>query len=502
MAERPTAIFLDRDGTLIEDVGLVRDAGGLHLFPDTVEALKCLQQRHLLFVVTNQSGVADGAIRLEEVHEANRALDRILARQGVRIRDWYVCPHNNADRCACRKPNPGLLFQAADRHGVDLRRSFVVGDHPHDALTGKAQGVYGLYLLTGHGRKHLPELPADRLVFHSIAEAASWIEAHPNGERDLERRVGEGAEAIRRSGLTAFPTETVYGLGADALDPEAVARIFSAKGRPHSDPLIVHVSDEGQVQRLVDGVPEAARRLMRRFWPGPLTLVLPKSVRVPDLVTSGLPTVAVRMPAHPLALELIRRAQTPIAAPSANAFGRTSPTTARHVREQLEGRFDVLIDGGACRVGVESTVLSLLGAEPRVLRPGGLSREEIELEIGSVGVSGGEPAPRAESPGLLPGHYAPRTPLVVLPTIPEELAGEEDVGFLLLRAPSAALSGPVEVLSADSDLYEAARNLYVALRRLDSLGLRKIVTHPFPLGGIGAALDDRICRASRGSRPE
>jgi len=193
--------------------------------------------------------------------------------------------------------------------------------------------------------------------------------------------IRRAAEVIERGGLVAFPTETVYGLGADAFQPRAVAAIFEIKGRPRFDPLIVHVADPRDVVRLWLEVDPRARRLMERFWPGPLTLVLPKRPEVPEIVTAGLRTVAVRMPAHPVALELIREAQTPIAAPSANPFGRLSPTTAEHVLEGLGDRVEVILDGGRCPVGVESTVLALDG-EARLLRPGGVPVEEIE-EVGS-----------------------------------------------------------------------------------------------------------------------
>ncbi len=212
----------------------------------------------------------------------------------------------------------------------------------------------------------------------------------------------------------AFPTETVYGLGANALDEAAVARIFEAKGRPATSPIIVHVSNMEMVHSVVAEWPPAADLLARRFWPGPLTLVLKKQAAVPTLVTAGLDTVGVRMPAHPVALALIETAQLPIAAPSANRFSQLSPTTAEHVRESLGDRVDYILDGGPCTVGIESTVLSLAGPVPVLLRPGGISRRQIEELIGPVTQQRQAAAEAHPSPGMHPRHYSPRTKLLLV----------------------------------------------------------------------------------------
>lgn len=231
---------------------------------------------------------------------------------------------------------------------------------------------------------------------------------------------------IREGGLVAFPTETVYGLGANGLDGEAVGRIFEAKGRPADNPLILHVAKKSGVKGLWAAVPDLARRLMDAFWPGPLTLVFNRSAQVPDAVTAGLPTVAVRMPDHKTALALLRAAGVPIAAPSANLSGRPSPTTAQHVKADLDGRIDLVLDGGPCRVGLESTVLSLCGA-PTILRPGGITREMLEAVIGPVGVSPAVLAPlkageRAASPGMKYKHYAPNAQVLIAGGSPRQAA--------------------------------------------------------------------------------
>ncbi|MBL7006770.1 MAG: threonylcarbamoyl-AMP synthase [Spirochaetia bacterium] len=371
----------------------------------------------------------------------------------------------------------------------------MIGDHPHDVLTGEAEGVFGLYLLTGHGLRHINEVPLDKPVFHTLAAAAEWIIQHPDPRKTLQEAIRDGAQALKDGKLVAFPTETVYGLGADALNETAAAGIFIAKKRPLNDPLIVHVHNLEQLEQLTSSIPESAVKLIDAFWPGPLTLVLPKSPAVPDIVTAGGSTVAVRMPQHPLALELLRQAGTPIAAPSANVFGKTSPTTAKHVAEQLSGRYEVLIDGGACRVGVESTVLTLVGEKPVILRPGGITKEEIEQVIGSVADRGELSENHMASPGLLPSHYAPSTPLVVTDT-PLKFCNDEHIAIIVLQPSEEIFRGSVFALSPDGDLRSAAAMLYQTLRLVDGMHFTMIVAERFPDKGIGVAANDRMTRAA------
>jgi L-threonylcarbamoyladenylate synthase len=308
--------------------------------------------------------------------------------------------------------------------------------------------------------------------------------------------ISKAAKIIQEGGLVAFPTETVYGLGADALNPLAVARIFEVKDRPQFDPLIVHIADLRQAEILVLKFPEKALQLAEKFWPGPLTLVLDKSSMVPDIVTSSLPTVAIRVPHHPMAIDLIRESGRPIAAPSANPFGAVSPTTAEHVRKSLGDKVDMVLDGGPCSVGVESTILSFAGKEPTLLRPGGVSLEDIQALVGPVRVNTSA-AGKPLAPGQLENHYAPRTPLVLddsLETLPEG----KKIGLLSFQKPKAIHDfRAVEVLSEKGDLKEAAANLFAAMRRLDELGLDLIVTHPLPHEGLGRAINDRLYKASR-----
>jgi L-threonylcarbamoyladenylate synthase len=311
---------------------------------------------------------------------------------------------------------------------------------------------------------------------------------------DLER----AASIIVGGGLVAFPTETVYGLGANAYDGRAVARIFEAKGRPKFDPLIVHLGDVRWLSDVVSSVTPLAQRLIEAFWPGPLTLVLPKTERVPDLVTAGLPTVGVRMPAHELTLQLLRRANLPIAAPSANLFGQVSPTTAQHVAEQLGARIDYILDGGSCTVGVESTILDLSDGRPTLLRPGGLALERLEAEIGPIRVAGS--AAKEDEPQLSPGrllrHYATRTPLVIADGAHVLPAGK-GVGLLTLVAePGDDRFAAVEVLSQRGDLAEAAAALFAAMRRLDAGGFEWIVARLVAEAGLGRAINDRLRRAA------
>jgi L-threonylcarbamoyladenylate synthase len=323
--------------------------------------------------------------------------------------------------------------------------------------------------------------------------------------------IAHAAEIIRRGGLVAFPTETVYGLGADALNPLAVARIFEVKSRPAFDPIIVHVASASAAWDLWSEVPTDAYRLMAKFWPGPLTIVLPKRPTVPDIVTAGLDTVGVRIPDHRAALALIRESGRPIAAPSANRFGRTSPTTAAAVAEELGDSIDLILDGGPTRVGVESTVVARLEGRWTVLRPGGTTLEQLREALGaqvrSAGpaTAGGAPADRdgapQPSPGLLKRHYAPSTPLTLVPTPSDAAAlartGGRRLGLLCLTRPA----GPepfaaVEELSASGDLREAAAGLFAALRRLDAAGLDGIVAATVPESGLGVAINDRLRRAA------
>jgi L-threonylcarbamoyladenylate synthase len=295
------------------------------------------------------------------------------------------------------------------------------------------------------------------------------------------------AALIRGGGLVAFPTETVYGLGASAFDAAAVARIFAVKGRPRESPLIVHVDSIGMARALVLEWPDRADRLARRYWPGPLTLVLPKQPSIPDIVTAGLATVGLRVPAHPLALALIRAAGVPIAAPSANPFTQLSPTTAEHVLQALGDRVDMVLDGGASTVGIESTVLSLAGGEALLLRPGVIPLPEIESLIGLVRMADGGAFPGLgahASPGMHPQHYRPRTPLVLLAAGDPPPSGR--VGWLRLG----------REMPAEPAAYAAA--LYAALHRLDAQGLDWIAVERPPGAPEWAGVIDRLTRAASG----
>ncbi|RMG51791.1 MAG: threonylcarbamoyl-AMP synthase [Acidobacteria bacterium] len=308
--------------------------------------------------------------------------------------------------------------------------------------------------------------------------------------------IARGAKIIRSGGLVAFPTETVYGLGADAFNALAVARVFEVKNRPQFDPLIVHVADKKMVDELCTAVNDRARKLIDRFWPGPLTLVLPKRAAVPDIVTAGLPTVAVRMPAHPVALRLIEQSRTPIAAPSANPFGYLSPTSAEHVAEYLGDKVDLILDGGPCPIGVESTVLDVTQPEATVLRPGGLPVEEIERVIGEVRVITGD-VDEPQSPGQLPRHYSPRTPIRILKAEEPTIEPGKNIGLLAFRKPDRI--GPftrVEVLSEKGDLREAAARFFSCLHRLDKAGLDIIYVEPVPEVGLGRAIMNRLMKAA------
>jgi L-threonylcarbamoyladenylate synthase len=301
--------------------------------------------------------------------------------------------------------------------------------------------------------------------------------------------------AIRAGQLVGMPTETVYGLAADALDSAAVVRIFQAKGRPRFDPLIVHIADPDWAWQIAEPS-SRARLLADRCWPGPLTLVLRRQAIVPDVVTSGLETVGIRCPDHPLARELIRICGTPLAAPSANPFGRISPTTAAHVRDQLGDQVAVVLDGGPCRVGIESTVL-LVEPAPVILRPGGLTRERLEEILGEP-VAVADTAGRAahlpiQAPGMLASHYAPAKPFR-LRDAGEPWPTDPASGILAFqRGPALPW---VETLSPEGDLAQVATGLFAALRRLDAAPVREIVGELVPEHGLGLGINDRLRRAA------
>lgn len=311
--------------------------------------------------------------------------------------------------------------------------------------------------------------------------------------RPLGPQLARAAELLREGGLVAFPTETVYGLGANALDRRAVARIFRAKGRPADNPLIVHIGRRSDLARVVRSFPPRARRLMEPFWPGPLTLLFPRHPRLPRGVTAGLDTVAVRMPAHPVALELIRRSGVPVAAPSANRSGRPSPTRARDVAEDLGDRADLIVDGGPTPIGVESTVVSTLTSPPTLLRPGAVTREMLEERLGPVRLARDAEARRPLSPGMKHRHYAPRARVVVVEDADPSRARQR---MEALARRYRARGESVAVL-AGRNSGALARRLFAALRDLDRKGVDVVLVRGVGPEGLGLAVMDRLRRASR-----
>jgi L-threonylcarbamoyladenylate synthase len=316
--------------------------------------------------------------------------------------------------------------------------------------------------------------------------------------------VAAAVEILRRGGLVAFPTETVYGLGADATNPAAVERIFAVKGRPRSHPVIVHLSEGAFLKEWAVDVPAEAWALADTFWPGPLTLILNRADRVPDAVTGGLPTVGLRVPAQPLALALLEAFGDGIAAPSANRFGRVSPTRAEHVRTDLGGAVDLVLDGGACRVGVESTIVDLSRGRAGVLRPGGVSldalSEVLGYEVGLRRLTGDEPG-AVRAPGTLPTHYAPEARVEVLPADEvvaraETLLAEGHRVGLLAPSPVPGLPDGLDALPPAGGALAYAQVLYQRLREADRRGLDVLLAVPPPDQGIGAAVADRLRRAA------
>jgi L-threonylcarbamoyladenylate synthase len=298
--------------------------------------------------------------------------------------------------------------------------------------------------------------------------------------------IDAAADALRRGELVAFPTETVYGLGADATNDRAVARVYEVKARPAFNPLITHVAEHAAAFAL-GRFPASAIKLAKASWPGPLSIVVERADNCPVslLASAGLPSIAIRVPRHPVALDLIRAAGRPIVAPSANPSGRVSPTTAEHVRKYLGGKVAVILDGGRCAVGVESTVVSFLEVRPRILRPGGLSRQAIEAIVGPVNIESHNARPHA--PGQLASHYAPHAELRLNANAPR--AGEVYLGF------GSHDHGPYS-LSRKGDLVEAAANLFRLLHEIDATGAGQIAVAPIPYRGLGEAINDRLIRAA------
>jgi L-threonylcarbamoyladenylate synthase len=318
-------------------------------------------------------------------------------------------------------------------------------------------------------------------------------------------------ERLRGGGLVAFPTETVYGLGANALDERAVACIFEAKERPSTDPIIVHIASLETLQQVAQEVPPLVETLAQRFWPGPLTLILPRHPNVPPNVSAGLPSVAVRMPAHHIAVGLIQAAGVPVAAPSANVFSRPSATNAQHVLEDLDGRIDFILDGGQTPIGLESTVLDLTGKIPMILRPGGLLLEDLQAIIPDVQISARflNPERAANSPGMMLKHYSPRARVYLFSGKPERISlkmGEmsaelqsqgQHIGILLADADEQNFEGAT-IFRLGADLSQIAGNLFVGLRALDAQGVDAILVRDYGRSGLGLAIWDRLLRAAQG----
>lgn len=328
--------------------------------------------------------------------------------------------------------------------------------------------------------------------------------------------IRKAAQSINAGALVAFPTETVYGLGGNALDPRAVQRIFLSKGRPANDPLIVHIAGIDWIERVAVRIPAKTEQLAREFWPGPLTLICPRKETVALAVTAGGEKVAVRAPAHPVAQALLRAADTPIAAPSANRFGHTSPTQASHVWDDLAGRVDLILDGGKCPIGLESTVLDLSVDPPVILRPGGITRENLERVIGEVHLASrsnpGGSSEQPPSPGMLDRHYSPAARLILVASNNRQAAVErirallqahilEDIktGVLTVNEEIHQYSDlNVEVISLGSilDLGQIATNLFAGMRTLEQAGIEVILTTDFGQKELGLAIHDRLNRAA------
>jgi L-threonylcarbamoyladenylate synthase len=319
--------------------------------------------------------------------------------------------------------------------------------------------------------------------------------------------IEEAARIIRNGGLVGIPTETVYGLAANALDAKAVAKIFEAKGRPQDNPLIVHISAFEQIRRLVKSVPESAEKLAKAYWPGPMTMVLEKSDLIPDIVSAGLPTVGIRFPSHPVAQALITAAGVPIAAPSANRSGLPSTTTAEHVMRDMDGRIDAVLDGGTCGVGVESTIVTLASDPPRLLRPGGITLEQLQAVLGRVDVDKAvlNPLPKDAkplSPGMKYKHYSPKANIIIIQSDEKTFADfvnshkAPGVAVLCYTGEEKLVDVPAVCYGGETDYEAQARDLFEALRHLDDIGAKTVYARCPEPKGVGLAVYNRLMRAA------
>lgn len=317
----------------------------------------------------------------------------------------------------------------------------------------------------------------------------------------VDHDIGKAVAVLRAGGLVAFPTETVYGLGADASNPAAVARIFEAKGRPATHPVIVHLADAAELATWARDVPKAAHLLARKFWPGPLTLILSRAATVSDVVTGGQDTVALRVPSHPVARELLARFGGGVAAPSANRHGRVSATTAEHVRHELGTAVECVLDGGEAKIGIESTIVDLSGSQPTLLRPGWITASQLEEALGVALAAPTSNAPRA--PGTLAAHYAPRTPLMLMEgdlavELAASLARQGKRVAVLAFSERRPLAAGIEWVAAPRDADGYAHSLYATLHRLDATGCDAIIVEQPPQRPEWAAINDRLTRAAAG----
>jgi L-threonylcarbamoyladenylate synthase len=317
--------------------------------------------------------------------------------------------------------------------------------------------------------------------------------------------IQKAADCIKKGGLVAFPTETVYGLGANGLDPAAVKAIFAAKQRPADNPLILHISSLEEAEPLCF-LTENAKILSQAFWPGPLTMLLKKKSIVPDAATAGLKTVAIRMPSSPVASKFIRACKLPIAAPSANRSGKPSPTTAKHVLDDMDGRIDLIIDGGPCEVGVESTVVDMTGAVPTIYRPGAVTPEQISMVLGECRVSEAvmkdvQKGDYAPSPGMRHKHYAPKAEMLLISGSPQKTAEYikriyHDGDYILAMQGNIHLYGGYPAASLGEDAKQAAHRLFYLLREADKAGVKRILSETLPYDGLGLAVMNRLARAA------
>ncbi len=497
------AVFLNGDGAITENLDIN--------FPDKIkshseifDALKIISEYNfLIFIIANQRTTSGKFISKNELEKVPKLIQQLNAKS---IKIVEIFAHDSNHNCEYRKSPTYFLRKAIEKYDINLKDSYIIGNHPSNFIMTQKYPIKSLYLLSGNGLKYRNEAEkTNAKILPDILSAAEFIQINENLQKiynnnnELEEKILQASLVIKNNGTVVMPTETVYGLAANAENRKAVEKIFSIKKRPSYDPLIVHISNFEMLNKIVLEIPAKAKILMENLWPGPLTIVLRKKQIIPDIVTANLPSVAVRMPMHPIALKLIEYSG-PIAAPSANLFSQLSPTRYSDISKEIIQNANFAINGGDCIKGLESTIISFLNEDkPQLLRAGSISVEKIERLIGKISIKKSS-TQSSEAPGMQKKHYSPKTPIFIIKS-PNDISDEKKIKSALLSfkkiSPKQVSQFKItKLLTSDCDFRKAAAQLYSTLAELDKLKLKAIYTILPKKKGLGLAIADRLIRAS------